>query len=262
MDRAPDPALIDAARARVQAVTNDLRQISDGDRAVPGLDWSVTDLGQHVACLPSFWSGLDAAGSNFDRPDDFAAYSQAARAHIEETEPNDLADRIDAEFEAFITDLSADRSRWLYGIPTTATNMLGLTLNECVLHGRDLAAVTGTKPPTFEPAEANAAVAAIMVTTPVFVDAERAEAQPDGVYHLHFRGGRDYTWTKRGAELIVTDGRPARADARLNADPAAFLMASLGRIGNARVAATGAMIAYGRRPWRFLALPKLTVDGV
>ena len=102
----------------------------------------------------------------------------------------------------------------------------------------------------------------MMLTTPSFVDEGRAGAQPDGVYHVRFRGGNDYTWTKRRGTLAIERGRPDRADARLSADPATFLLASLGRVSQVRAALSGGMIAYGLRPWRFVGLGTIAIDGV
>ena len=255
--------MAEAVRQRARAFADQLRACAHGGIPVPNLEWTVADLGQHVACLPAFWEDQHAHGADFQRPDDFAACSDAARAHITETEPNHLAAQIERELDDYLELLAAgDGQRWLYGVPTTASNMCGLALNELVLHGRDLAAVTGADKPTFERREANLAVDASMVTTAFFVDEAKARARPDGIYHLRFRGGHHYTWTKRGGELVVEQGRPERADAHLNADPAVFLMTALGRYGQIRAALTGGMLAYGRRPWRFFGLGTVMSDGV
>lgn len=252
-----------AARRRVRQFSSQVRQLSDLDAPVPNLAWTTGDLARHVACLPSFWHSHNEAGDVFVRPADFARYSDEQRAHITESDPSRLADLIDTNFDDFLDGLSADHQhRWLYGVRTNTDNLCGLTLNETILHGRDLAAVTGATPPMFERFEANGAVEATMATAPCFVDEARAHAQPDGVYHLRFRGGNDYTWTKQGGELRIERKRPARADARLNADPATYLLASLGRIGQIQASISGKMIVYGRRPWRFLGLGTIIIDGV
>lgn len=258
------PWLLDAARARVGEFADQLRSGVDGDRPVPNLVWSVSELGQHVACLPAFWSELHEGGDTFDLPDDFAAYSDHQRiSRITETDPATLADVIEHEMEAYLQRLAAgDIDPWLYGRQTTPSNMCGSMIEECVLHGRDLAAVTGVTPPTLTPREALVIVEAMMIITSPFVDPAKASAQPDGVYHVSFRGGRDFTWTKSGDALEIVPGRPSKPDARLNADPVAFVMTSLGRMSNARAGLTGKIVAHGRRPWRFVGLGGIAVDGV
>lgn len=54
-------------------------------------------------------------------------------------------------------------------------------------------------------------------------------------------------------------GKP---DAVLNADPATFAMISLGRGSQVLASLSGNMVAYGRKPWRLLALGNVVVDGV
>ncbi len=70
------------------------------------------------------------------------------------------------------------------------------------------------------------------------------------------------TWTKEGGELRISEGKPARPDAKMKADPVMFLLSSLGRVSQARAALSGKMRVSGRRPWRFLGLSKIVVDGV
>ncbi len=112
-------------------------------------------------------------------------------------------------------------------------------LNEAAMHGLDLALVTGGPVPKLDRREANAVCDATMAIAHVFVDPVKLAAQPDGVYHIKFRGGKDYTWTKRGSELIATEGKPPKADAHLNTDPAMCMLSSLGRIGQAKAALSG-----------------------
>jgi len=256
------PWLHEAVQRRAQEFASQMRSIADGSTPVPGLEWSVAELGQHVACLPSFWQSQHDEGQGFERPADFAAYTAAAAAEITETDLNLLADRCEHEFVIFGERQKSNAQQWLYGVEMPARNMCGMALNELILHGRDLAAVSGAALPTYDPREANAAVDGICTTMPFFVDETRAQAQPDGVYHVHFRGGRDYTWTKQGERLLVTDGRPKRADARLSTDPAMFLLSSLGRVSQLRAGLSGKMVAYGKRPWRFVGLGTIAIDDV
>lgn len=260
------PWLMGAARTRVAEFSSQLRSLpqgASGSTPVPGLEWTVADLAQHVACLPNYWIKQVGGNGPFTMPDDFAAFSDQARAHITETDPGALADLIHAEFEALFDDLAGPvRERWLYGKSVSAAHICGLTVSELVMHGGDLAAVTKGKAPTFTRDEANAAVDGLLVTTPVFIDPDKAARQPDGVYHVSFRGGQDYTWTKQGPTLSIKVGRPAKPDARMSADPAMFLLSSLGRVSQVRAGLSGKLVSYGRKPWRFLGLGTMAADGV
>lgn len=163
------PAIASSTRQRVAEFCAQLRNRPagvTGATQVPNLDWTVADLAQHIACLPSYWNRIGEGRDHFEVPDNFAAFSDKARAHITETDPDALADLIDEEFTAYLDDLAAspDKPRWLYGRPVTAANLGGLVLSELVVHGQDLAAVTGAPPPSFTSDEANAAVDALFAT--------------------------------------------------------------------------------------------------
>lgn len=259
--------LLDAIGKRTAEFATQLRSLPSRVSAitpVPNLEWSIADLAQHIACLPHFWGGLIAEGDRFEVPSDFVAFSAQARAHITETDPHSLADLIESEFGAFNQNL-ADPTvapRVLYGQPLTAQQLGGLAVSELVIHGQDLAAVSSARAPTFMRNEANAAIAGLMAVTPAFIDPAKAAKQPDGVYHLKFEGGREYTWTKSGPTLTVEEGRPPKADAHMSADPAMFISSVQGRVSQLRVALSGKVLTYGRRPWRFIGLGNIAVDGV
>lgn len=258
-----DHWLVIETRQALTAFTNQLRSGVDGAAKIPNLEWTVADLGAHLACLPSLYRRLHEQGTTFETPDDFATFSDATRAHITETDPAALADLIEAELGSFLDEIDdLDEPRWLYARETTAGNICAAFLSEAILHGRDLAAVTGATMPTFTRQQANAIVHAMSFITPAFIDRNKASQLPDGVYHVKFRGGNDYTWRLNAGEFSIEQGKPSKADAHLNADPAAFVMSSLGRLSDARAALTGAMFTYGRKPWRFLGLGKLAADGI
>lgn len=257
-----DEALTNAVRKRSTEFATQVRSLATTSTAVPTLQWTAADLAQHVAGLPQFWLGQHQSGPNFALPPDFAAFSDDARSHLVETGPHALADLIEREFELLTAHLTESDGQWLYGVHVAPSKLFGLAINELILHGRDLAAISGATPPTYESFEALAAADALMSTAGSFVDKEKARAQPDGIYHVRFRGGKDYTWTKKDDTLRITEGKPAKADAHLVTDPATFLLSSLGRISQLRAGLSGKMLSYGRKPWRFLGLANITVDGV
>ena len=60
----------------------------------------------------------------------------------------------------------------------------------------------------------------------------------------------------------MSDGKPSGAAAHLIADPATFVMLSLGRVSQVKAALTGKVIAYGRKPWLLARLDAAKVAGV
>lgn len=256
------PWLATAVLRRVGEFTAQLRTVTDTAVSVPNLEWSVSDLAQHVASLASHFARLHADGAAFERPSDWAAFANERRAHITSTDAGELADLIDAELGAYVELLVNSDKRWLYGREFSTEILMGLLLDELIIHGMDLAGASGADSPVFEADEANAAAEAAVMTTPIFIDPAKAAAQPDGVYHLKFRGGKHFTWEKAGDVMISTEGKPAKADAHLNTDPAMFMLSSLGRVSQARAALSGKMVSYGWKPWRFIGVGGMVFDGI
>ncbi len=254
---------IEQLRSAIGAFSDQLRTDVDGSARVPNLEWTVVDLASHLASLPGLYRLQHEAGSNYELPERFSGFADRARAHISSTDPAELADLIESEMAQFIDELGGpDDVRWQWAQESKSRHTVALLHNEFIMHGQDLAAVTGARVPRHSEEQARRIVPAMFVTTPAFVDREKALAQPDGVYHVKMRGGADYTWTKQDARLSISDGKPTKADARLNADPIMFIMSSLGRVGQVRAALSGGVVAYGRKPQRFLGLGNVISDGI
>lgn len=248
-------------RRAAAAFADQLRSVSDTSRRVPNLDWSVAELGGHLAAAPSLYREQHRLGAGFEPPADWAAFSVAARSHIQTTDGNELADLIINEAETLLVSDDPDEPRMLYGRATTVANTAAGMLTELILHGQDLGRLTGHKPQLGQ-RQALAGLEQMMTLLPVFADASRA-AKLAGVYGLRFRSGPDFTYRIDDAGTIAVErGWPAKADARLNADPAAFVLASLGRINPVMAGLTGKIVAYGRKPWRMALLGNVAVDGV
>lgn len=248
-------------RAAARGFANQLRRVPDTGCRVPNLDWSIAELGAHLASLPRLYRDQNRIGTSFEPPADWAAFSAAARSHITTTDGGELADLIIDEAETLLVPDDPNELRWLYGRETTVANAAAGMLMECILHGQDLGRSTGHKPQLGR-RQALAGLEQQMALTPVFVDAGKA-ARLTGIYGLRFRGGPDFTYLiDDGGRLTVERGWPDRADARMNADPAAFIAAGLGRINPLAAALTGRIVAYGRKPWRLARLGNAVVDGV
>ena len=200
-------------------------------------------------------------GIDFEPPSDWPAFSDRARSHITATDAEVLADLLVAEVERLLAPGDPDDRRWLYGRPTTVANVAAGMLTELVLHGQDLGRLTGWKPELTH-RQALAGLEQQMVLVPVFVDPDKARRLA-GTYGLRFRDGPEFTYRiDAGGALAVDRGWPARADARVRADPAVFIAVSLGRANPVVAGLTGKIVAYGRKPWRMAQLGNTVVDGV
>ena len=249
-------------RSAAAAFADQLRSVPDIAVRVPNLEWTVAELGAHVACLASLYRDQHRVGTAFQPPPDWRQFSADVRAHITTTDPHELADLIETQTVILLADGDDDpeTQRWLYGQPSSPANTAAGYHTELILHGRDLGRLTGAKPKLTRRA-ALAGLKQQMALTSAFVDPAKA-AKLTGTYGLHFRGGADYTFRVADGSIAVLPGRPDKADARINAAPEAFLMVSMGRMGNLHAGLLGKIIGYGRKPWRLIALGNVAVDGV
>ena len=233
------------------------------EQPVPNLDWSVAELTAHLASLPGLYRRQHDIGAAFEAPDDWAQYSIDQRDGIPIDDLARTTEVLRSEVAGFLDELATapDAPRWLYACRTTGRHIAGSLLAELIIHGQDLGGLTGMKP-KLTTEQAAAALPDTMAIVPAFVDPERA-AKVAGTYHMGFRGHGDWTFhIADDGSLTVEEGRPAKADARLSADPAAFTLVSLGRVNQFVPTLTGRIVAYGRKPWRLLQVGNLAVDGV
>lgn len=261
-------------RSASAAFEAQLRRLADEGRSaggvaaeslrVPNLEWTVRDLAAHLVSLPQLYQDLNRAAEPFQTPASWPDYSRATRAHLDELDTVSLADRLQPETERLLEHLGDDGAEpWALYRETTVAKVGAGYLGELLMHGQDLAALTGSSV-EITTEQGHAVVAAMMTLAPAFVDPAAARRCP-GVYHLRFRGGdrvQDYTYWVAAGRLSVAEGRPQRADARMVADPAAFALVAMGRMSQGRAGLTGRIIGYGRKPWKLIALGQVRVDGV
>lgn len=229
----------------------------DPQAPVPGLDWTVAELGAHVAGLPRFYRGLAERRDPQPVPDDFTAFASDVLNRFESRDLTVQAETLRSDMGDLLAFYGDDPDEpfnfWVTRHPVRVIH--GVMLNELLVHGRDLAGA-GNGRHDITRAQALAALDGVIPLSAHFVDPIAARGLT-GVVHVHLRGGNggdggagaDWTQTFDNGSLVVTEGRPSRADVRVNADPVTFQLLGVGRIGPVLPALTGKMLAYGRKPW-------------
>lgn len=261
MDRAEWEWIKSEAREQSKAFADQLRALTEPDARVPGLDWSARELGAHVATLPHLYQWLPNQPQPFQRPGDWNRFSGERRAHASDLSLAELADLLVSDTEGLLEALGDDPDApWTLYVPTTVGSVVTGLVTELILHGQDLGELTGTKV-AFTDRHARAAIGPMLRLAPVFIDEAVARKTP-GVFHIRFRHGANYTYIVNDGVVEISDGRPAKADARLLADAKAFVEVSMGRRNQWTPALTGKMVAYGKAPWKLLQLGKMKVAGV
>jgi uncharacterized protein (TIGR03083 family) len=239
-----------------------LKTLDDTSVRVPNLEWSVAELASHVIATRGVYGGSNEIGEAFETPTSWADFSQAARSYITSTDASELGDLLQESTEALLDDLGPDpnATRMLYGIETTSAGVAAGYLGELLLHAHDLARLTGADV-EIDARQAHAIIGQYMTLAPAFVDPAKAR-RCAGTYHVSIRGGDDFTYVVADGRLAVTTGKPDRADARLVADPVAYVMVTMGRMGTLRAALSGRVVGYGRRPWLLARLGDIVADGI
>lgn len=82
--------------------------------------------------------------------------------------------------------------------------------------------------------QAVAALRGVLPAVVLVVDRDVA-ATAAGAYHLHLRGGDDWTLRVHDGTMTVESGRPRRADLHLSAHPVGFLLNGVGLISPTRL---------------------------
>ncbi|MDQ2709562.1 MAG: SCP2 sterol-binding domain-containing protein [Actinomycetota bacterium] len=123
------------------------------------------------------------------------------------------------------------------------------------MHGWDLARALRRKW-DIPAADAIVTLRGLCEVMPHFVD-QQAAAEFSGTFQVELRGGPTMSMTFDRGVLTIREGRADRADCRISADPAPFILISYGRLPLWQPAITGKMIAYGRKPWRSLKMTSL-----
>lgn len=250
-----DSSSFEWLRAEIRSAAREfaeaLRQ-TESDASVPGLEWTVGELGAHVASIPGFYLGM-IDGEPFVLPDDLAAIAFNNRELIEAvgtTDPFELADLVVSEFDRFLDRLGDDGDALVNWFVTRypARCMAGAALGELLVHRADLLSVAGTRS-KITGDQARAVLSGAIPVSEHYVNTDVAR-RASGTYHLHVRGGDD--WTLRvsaDGSALVEPGKPARADLRQSADPVALLALAYGRMSPLRAGLTGKVVAWGRKPW-------------
>lgn len=263
----------DGARASVGRATarvaDLLRAAPDPEAPVPGLEWTVGELGCHLVSLTKRYEGFARAAGRAmpaSMPELNAQELEELRAKLTAQEPEEFRATPLAELARMLEEgtttllgllPSGDTPIRFYDVDTDAVSIVAIWLDELVVHGLDLARAL-RRPWSIDRSDALMAIAGLLTILPRFVDQDSARGYR-ATYEIRPRGGTPVVMTFDDGRLTVTAGHERRVDCRINADPLAFLLVGLGRESRWRAIGQGKLIAYGRRPWLALRFNDLFV---
>lgn len=236
-----------------------VRSAPDPDAPSVGT-WTVGDVAAHLS--HSFRADTDAIAG---RPVPEAMVTKAGIAEATakllaedgERDPAALADRIGTlakEFDDVASQTRAATVDWLQGTRLPPSMLACHLLEECLVHGHDIATATG-RPWSIQRHHALLAVEGwvlpLVATLPptAFINQEKAGSFR-GRFDLRLRGGgRTVMDFDRGS--LTLDAAGARdVDAHISADPAALMLVFIRRQGIWKPLLEGKLAAWGRRPWK------------
>ena len=237
-------------------------RMQDGSAAVDRLTWTADDVVAHVISATEIYADiLRGRGSPYDAlsPDAIAARNDADVAAFTDRRPGAMAKRLQAAIADVLAELRRDERRqsvaYHAGVTLAPASVASLLLGEVAVHGHDVA-VAQRRPWTVGGEIADLIMHGVAAVMPHYVDRARAR-DVHTTYQVHLRGQTTYTLRFDGPDLRVGTGWRGPVDCHISADPWTYLLAGYGRIGPIMPALTGGVVAYGRRPWLALRLPRL-----
>lgn len=222
--------------------------------------WTVGEVAAHLS--HAFRADTDALAG---RPVPEATVTKAgiaegtARLLAEdgERDPVALADRIAAladEFDDAVSRSGPAAVEWLQGLRLPPSMVACHLLNECLVHGYDIAKATG-RPWPIQPGHALLAleefVFPLIATLPptALVNQEKARSFRARV-EVRPRGGRRTVMDFDGGSLTLDTAGARDVDAHISADPRALMLLITNRQGVGKPLLKGEIAAWGRRPWK------------
>jgi uncharacterized protein (TIGR03083 family) len=243
-----------------------VESIDDPNALAGGLDWTVAETAVHVwqalryyaSCLEGeVWIEGDRAPG-----EPVPAYvARENRRQIDaepERDPTAIAAGVRQELARLIEVARAVgpgvTATYAAGYSEESTAAVCTLVCELIMHGHDIAQATGAewdidRSPAVVAAYSTAAALSLALD-------EDAAAGKDIHVQIRLRGGSPFSIRIRDGKVWseITADSP---DVRVSADPLAYLMVGFGRSGLLRPLLQGRIVAWGRKPWVMLQVPKM-----
>jgi len=265
MTGAPHPAarVCAALREVVPRLVALVRAAEDTDAASVGT-WTVGDVAAHLTHVFRFDTDAIAGKPVPDAVVTTAGMAELnARLLAEDTErdPAVLADRLAAladEVDDAAARSTAATADWLQGTRLPPSAVVGHLLEECLMHGHDIARATGQPWPIRRDhalvAIEGGALPLIAALPPTAFVCQRNARSFRARIDVHLRGGGRTVMVFDRGRLTLDEPGAADADVHVSADPAALMLVFIGRQAIARPLLAGKLAAWGRQPWKLAGM--------
>ncbi|WP_037062631.1 maleylpyruvate isomerase N-terminal domain-containing protein [Pseudonocardia acaciae] len=256
-----------ALRDVVPGLVELVRGVPDSNSASVGT-WTVGDVAAHLSHV--FRADADTIAG---RPVPDAVVTKAGIAEATakllaedgERDPAALADRIAAlagDFDDVASRSQSTTVSWLQGTRLPASAVACHLLEECLVHGHDIAKATGRRWPIRRDHAVLAidgfALPLIAALPPAaFLDQQKAESFRARI-ELRLRGGRRTLMVFNDGSLTLDAAGARDVDAYISIDPSAFLLLFIRRQGIWKPLLERKLAAWGPRPWKLTRMLAVT----
>ncbi|HVL05248.1 MAG TPA: maleylpyruvate isomerase N-terminal domain-containing protein [Acidimicrobiales bacterium] len=255
-----------AVESMARRVSSLIRSIPDP--ATPALGvWTAGQLAAHLTHV--YEVDLDLLNEVPPPLDDLADLGELTQAKVDDEavyDPPALADRVERAAAGFLSVArgmhGAEPRVWVGGVKVTATVLACHILNESMVHGLDLASVTGGR---WKIEQGDARLAFEGFICPMYRSLGRPEfaVHPEkaagvrATYDIRVRGGGRWFFAFENGGLVIEEPSDRRVDCHLWADPRAIMLLAWHRTGLPRPVVKMQVLPWGRRPWLAFRLPGL-----
>ena len=252
-DLVPADKIGDAVDATLVRFCDLLRSAPDGSIPVPGLTWTVGELGAHLVTGAQLWRRMLAGDpSPISSLSDGSVHTARMIAEFPERDPATLAELIEVESRATADEMSARAPDvpypWHAGLALTTGQSEAIGLGELLVHGFDLARALG-RPWDIPSDYACFVIYGAGAVLPAAVDHAAAQGFTAS-FDLRLRGGIPlsdavHEWIAHGrarwhVSRSIAASQPIRRPSYSSPTDVRLLGAS---------SLAGRLIAWGRHPW-------------
>ena len=236
-----------------------LRAVQDPKRTAIG-KWDTGTVATHVSHVFRMYPSIA-----YGTPSPIADHLKLSEwwdkmlAEDRERDPSRAAERIqgytDEFFDAITRAEWTGPVSWYGGLKLPAYVLPSLLMNECEIHGLDIA---GAENRAWQiPREQ--AVVILLGTLPLLPHFLNHDVARDvnATWQLKLRGGPPAFVSVRDGKLSVAERAPGPIDCTISADPATYLLVGYGRRSQWPALLKGQVLAYGRKPWLGLKFARL-----
>ena len=243
-----------------------IRSIPDPDAPALGV-WTAGQLAAHLTHV--FEVDRDLLNQVPPPLGDLADLAEHTQVRVRDEavcDPTALAERVEAAAAEFLsagTPLDGSEPRvWMGGVKVTASVLAGHIVNECMVHGLDLARATGRR---WKVEQQHARLAFEGFICPMYRSLGRPAyavhpvraAGVRATYDIRVRGGGRWFFVFEDGGLTIEPPTDRRVDCHLWADPRAVMLLAWHRTPLAVPVLRGQVLPWGPRPWLAFRLPGL-----